>query len=372
MNRIPIIIQGGGVINQSSDDSTVLYSLKYDASTNELILEKDGVEDNRINITPDNGNLKLILVTALPTENIREDAIYLIEDNSEEDNIYSEYIYVNGNWERFGSANIDVSGISSELEDDLNVSKDVGGVISGTNYPKGTTLEEILRDVLNPLENPRLTAPSATLSIQDGTLFEKGTTANITINISFNRGSISPSYGTSGYRSGEAVSYALNNGAEQTNSTFSTNVSETNNTFVGTVKYNEGEQPKNSAGENYDNALQAGQISTNTVTCEFVDPIWSNAADITAITKETLVSKSAKSKIFEFPAQTLSDVETFDISVDWEVTDIQVLNQLSNKYEDCASEFTVSDVTHGSTQYKRYSDNRGYEAGPRTIKVLWK
>ena len=77
-----------------------------------------------------------------------------------------------------------------------------------------------------------------------------------------------------------------------------------------------------------------------------------------------------------FPAQTVANPEIFDIPASWTVTAVQVKNDLSGQYEDCSSEFTVTNTTHddagGNTiNYKRYTDNRGYNAGARTIRVKW-
>ena len=100
-------------------------------------------------------------------------------------------------------------GGSGSLEDDLTTSVTVGGITSGTSYEEGTPLETIFRDMLNPVAYPTLTNPSATISATGAKLLETGSTLNTTMTISFNRGSINPAYGTSGYRAGQAQSYSL-------------------------------------------------------------------------------------------------------------------------------------------------------------------
>lgn len=262
-------------------------------------------------------------------------------------------------------------GGSSTLSANLKASKTVGGISSGKEYASGTDLQVILRDMLNPVENPTFTAPSATIAGNGASLLEAGTTASKTLTVTFNRGSISPAYGTSGKRSGEATGYALNGGDQQSGNTFSVTVSESNKSFSAVVSYAAGEQPKNSAGENYSTPLAAGTVTTNTLTYEFVDAMWSNAANIATIAKESLVSKSTKQKVFAFPAQGGSNWETFDIPASWTVTAVEVLNTLNNQYQDCASEFSVSDVTHGSVAYKRYTYSTGVSTGARSIRVKW-
>lgn len=252
----------------------------------------------------------------------------------------------------------------------LTASKTVGGIRSGKNYTINTPLETIFRDMLNPVENPVLMPPTADLYADGGALAEEGVVTPKTLVVSFDRGSIDPAYGTSGYRSGPVTGYTLNDGREQLRNTFDVYVDANNKTFVVTVDYSAGEQPKNSAGENYGTPLEAGSVDTNTLVFEIVAPIWSNAADITAIIKETLISKSAKQKRFDFPAQTTANPEVFDIPATWTVTSVEVLNTLSNQWVDCSSEFDISDMTHNEITYKRYTYN-SITTGARSVRVKW-
>lgn len=265
----------------------------------------------------------------------------------------------------------EIASTAAALAQELNVTKAVGGVSQGRQYPQGTGLEIIFREMLNPTEVPAFTAPVATIAAAGAKLLEKGSTSRVTITVTFNRGTIIPPYGTSGNRAGEATGYALNGGAPQSRNTFTVDVSEANSTFSATVNYAEGEQPKNSIGEDFSEPLPAGSVITNTLTYEFVDPLWSNTANIRTIAKEQLVSRSAKTKTFSFPAQTEEFPEVFDMPASWNVTGIQVLNELNNKWEDCSAEFSVTDEQHGETAYRRYTDNRGYGAGARQIKITW-
>ena len=270
----------------------------------------------------------------------------------------------------------EISGSSGSLSAPITATKTVGGITSGTTYAADTGFEEMWRDMLNPTENPTLTAPSAAITVSGGTLVESGASVEKTFTVTFNRGSITPPYGTSGYRSGEATGYSLNGGAEKASGTFTETVNETNKTFKASVSYAEGPQPKNSAGQNYSTPLPAGSVNSNTITFEFVNPLYSNATNNAVIAKEALISKSAKSKEFNFAASTASTPEVFDVSSSWTVQKIEVLNELSGKWENCANEFSISNVTHkdaGNTdvEYKRYSDNRGYASGARKIKLTW-
>lgn len=360
------------------------------------IISFEVTNDGRLLVNMDDGTVEDVgtiavigyeVVEELPTEGISQTTIYLIKTSVDEEgrNLYDEFIYVKVGeneetgepvykWEQLGTHELDVT---AKLKNDMTATKAVGGVSVGKTWAKDTELETILRDIISPVLYPTLTNPSASLSRSPSTtLLETGSTLAVTFTVNLNRGSISPAYGTSGYRSGTANGYSLNGGEKQDSSRFSVTVSESNKSFYGTVYYDEGEQPKDSAGQNYNSPLPAGSVNSATANYEFVNAIWSNASDITNIAKEALVSKSTGSKTFVFPAQTVTNVETFDIPASWNVTAVEVLNTLSGKYEDCSGEFTVSDTTHNdaggnSINYKRYSDNRGYSADSRTIRVSW-
>ena len=324
------------------------------------------------------------IVDELPTgEDISLMTIYLlpIEGVESGDNQYEEYIYVYNEdtsayqWEKFGERTVEAD---AKLKNAMTATKAVGGVAVGKTWAQGTDLETVLRDVLSPVLTPVIVAPSSSLGKNpSATLLEVGATLAVTFTVSLNRGSITPAYaGGPSQRSGSANGYSLNGGTKQVSNSFSETVSESNKSFYGTAYYDAGEQPLDSAGQPYNSPLPAGDCNTSVLNYEFVNAIWSNAANITTIAKEALVSKSAKNKIFNFPAQTVTNVETFDIPASWTVTGVLVKNDLSGQFEDCSSEFTVSDTTHNdaagvSTAYKRYSDNRGYAAGSRQIKVTW-
>ena len=268
----------------------------------------------------------------------------------------------------------EIEANSGSLSAPLTASKSVGGITSGKTYPADTGFEEMWRDMLNPVENPSFVAPSAALSTTGGTLLESGSSVSKTFTVEFNRGKIQPSYGTSGYRSGEATGYALNGGTEQQSNTFTETVNASNKTFQASVSYAEGPQPKNSAGQNYSTPLPAGSVNSNTVTFEFVDAIWANTANITTIAKLSLVSKSSKSRELSYPSQTVANPEVFDVPASWTINSVMVYNELSGQWSDCSSEFTITNTTHNdaagnSVAYKRYTDNRSYAAGPRKLKI---
>ena len=265
---------------------------------------------------------------------------------------------------------------SGSLKNVLNATKTVGGITTGDSFPAGTEFEDLWRALLDPVVKPTLTAPSATLTATGSKLLETGSTLNTTFTCTFNRGSINPAFTTSGYRSGPAIDYSLNSGTAQSTNTWSVTITSATTTYSAKVNYSAGEQPVDSAGNNYSSPLPAGSVTSNQVKYEFVDALWANTASISTIAKLSLISKSAGSYEFTFPAQTVANPEVFDVPASWTVTKLEVYNDLSGKYQDVSSEFTTSSVTHNdaagtSVNYVRYTDNRGYSAGTRKIKISW-
>ena len=267
-------------------------------------------------------------------------------------------------------------GGSAVLTDDMYVTKTVGGVSSGDSYPAGTSLEDILRDMLAPVLYPTFTNPSATLSATGSKIIEVGGHLLTTMTVTFNRGSINPAYNTSGYRSGEAQQYVLNSGTPQSSNSFSVDVTEAVTSYSAVVSYAAGEQPKDSSGQDYDSPLPAGTVTTNLVNYEFVNALWASIPTSGIIKKQALVSKGAKQKVFSFPSAFDVTPETFDVPADWTVTAVEVKNDLTGAYDDCSSEFSITDTTHpdaaGNTvNYKRYTCNLGYAMDARDIRIKW-
>ena len=261
----------------------------------------------------------------------------------------------------------------STFTQNITASIAVGGISVGKEFKVGDSYEDFVIQLIDPIQYPTLTNPSATIS-GGTTLLETGSSVSRTISATFNRGSINPAYGTTGYRSGAAIDYALNGGTAQSDNSFTETVSESNKTFKIKVNYAAGEQPKDSKGNNYNSPLPAGYVETSTLTYSFVDAMWANTVAIGTIAKLSLVAKSSGQRDHVFPAQTVANPEVFDIPASWTVSAVQVKNDMSGAYEDAFAQFTVTDTTHDdasgtSVAYKRYTFNLGYPTGSRTVRV---
>ena len=72
------------------------------------------INGNVISATP---GIKLTVVETLPTEDIDTDTIYLVpKEDTESNNIYDEYIYVNEAWEKIGTTEIDLTNYFTKQE----------------------------------------------------------------------------------------------------------------------------------------------------------------------------------------------------------------------------------------------------------------
>jgi hypothetical protein len=87
---------------------------------------------------------------------------------------------------------------SATLQNELNViGVTVGSVSDGDSWPAGTSIEEVLRQILSKVGRPTYSAPVGSLSISpDTTIYEAGVNANISVSPTFTP---NDSGGLSGY-----------------------------------------------------------------------------------------------------------------------------------------------------------------------------
>ena len=304
------------------------------------------------------------------------DVAYVIDEFTKK--VLSEYTKFNGHWTKVQTGSSGGGG-NAVLENDLPVTAHIqgSGIPIGRTYLAGTDLETIFRDLLNPVAYPTIANPSCTISTTSPTIMEKGSTTTVTIKAVFSRGKINPAYGTNGYRSGSVKNYSLNGKTPQTSNTFNNiTVNENDNRYIVTAYYDAGEQPKDSAGNDYLSPLPAGNVSSDAIEFEFVDAWWANTSNASIVEKQALISKKIKEHIVNFPATDENSPETFDVPESWTITNIEIYNDLTSKWQDCSSEFKKTTVTHtnsiGETvTYNRYTCTLPYDMAARAIKVKW-
>jgi hypothetical protein len=107
-------------------DESALQTVKDSIPDISNLADKEYV-DNMVSKIP---QFEIMVVETLPTEDISTTVVYLLKPTAEDaDNLYDEYIYVNGTWELLGSARLDLDNYAkieniptkvSQLENDSN------------------------------------------------------------------------------------------------------------------------------------------------------------------------------------------------------------------------------------------------------------
>jgi len=165
---------------------------------------------------------------------------------------------------------------------------DVGGISDGDTF-SNASMTEMWDSILKQEKFPTLINPSSTFTLSQIGVYETGEVIpvlNFTSN--FNRGNITPAYGTSGFRSGLPNTYnytgsGLSNFASNstTDNQIINNYTVVNNNQIwgNYVSYDVGEQPLSSYSNNYDSPLPNGDTTNNTQTITGVYPYYWGVID---------------------------------------------------------------------------------------------
>lgn len=280
------------------------------------------------------------------------------------------------------------------LDDTLQVGKDtvyeVGGIPAGTNLD-GMTLEQILIKMLygDGAAVPTLTDPSLK-AVLNGYYAVAGSNTAVTGVATFDRGSIVPAYGTSGYRSGMPTSYVINGASHETSVlsySFSTNFQAVHgdNTITVTVNFAEGEQPKDGTGANYDSPYPAGSMSVE-LTVVGTYPVYATNTngDLEAMDVQNQFNEDGMLEV-QVPEELIDDNKQA-VALSSDVTDpivgIQQYDNVQDKWlwifgtpEKSLETFDVTettiDVNGEQVVYKVYTNNLT-RMGPRKLRFFTK
>lgn len=96
--------------------------------------------DNKISTIP---KFNIQVVTALPTNNISTSTLYIKVTGDETQNIYTEYIFVNNNWEKLGTQTLDLSGYALKTEIPTKLSELTNNINAVTKVETGTNNGQI-------------------------------------------------------------------------------------------------------------------------------------------------------------------------------------------------------------------------------------
>lgn len=245
---------------------------------------------------------------------------------------------------------------------------EVGGIAAGTDL-EGKTLEQILSMMLYRTSYPVLVDPSVKI-VLDRTYFAANSPATVTGTVYFDRGTITPAYGTDGYRSGLPNTYICGEDTIRT-SRLSYPFSVTYNniadeqTLTAIVAYDEGEQPKDSLGNDYTTALRAGQISASAVIYGIGDMYQKLVgSDWTKIDVDSCTTEDGKGFEFSLDGETsdaAKQVVAIDASVN--IVGVQQFDEFRNLWawiydtpEESLEAFTIETAQIDGKDVKTYTN----------------
>jgi hypothetical protein len=281
-----------------------------------------------------------------------------------------------------------LSGVSTSYTNSNPSAIAVGGIQVGTTFSSVTT-SQMFDLMLYPELFPTLTNPSSSFSLTQSGLREIGEVVTILNFIAaFSRGSISPPYTTSGYRSGLPNTYVyVGTGLSSTTTTNLTDSKTVSSytvlngvqSWTCGVMYDAGEQPKSSKGNNYSSPLPSGTTSISTQTITGVYPVFATTVLISTMTKQTLVLMNSTYIGVTMVAEDDSNKEKIDFPIVWSpITGIQFYNTVSSAWEwiggtkaNSLLTFDITSVTNviqgNIINYNRYTNN-GAKIGSRQLR----
>ena len=192
---------------------------------------------------------------------------------------------------------------SNIADKDLAMPNAVGGIAKGTKISalEGKTYDEMFDDLLFPTVNPTFTAPSASIKWNGySSIQEVGATgpAESNFTTSYSAGQITLNGVKQANRGGAQItanSFIYVN-SDANNKTLPSKVTLGNTTFKYRAAFEEGPQPKNNKGGDYDSPLAASTVDSLAVTLNGTYPWYASTVGVTAsnpVAKQSLVSWNA-------------------------------------------------------------------------------
>lgn len=260
---------------------------------------------------------------------------------------------------------------------------EVGGIPAGTTFDT-VPFSDFVDLLLYPELFPNLTNPSSTFTSSITGFREIGELVNISINSSFNRGTINPQYlSDEPYRAGlpnthiytgSGLSNISSTSLTDTVSILNYTILSGNQSWTGRVAYDEGVQPKGSKGTDFNTPLPAGQTNITTRTITGVYPIFATTVNISTLTKQPLIANGSVITVDLVGETSLKQkIQTPDI---WgTLSKIEQYNPLSSSWDTIPNaSFTIVNTTQtiqGNTiNYKEYTHN-GALIGARRLRFTF-
>ena len=258
---------------------------------------------------------------------------------------------------------------------------DVGGVKVGDSW-EDAPLSDVVNAIINPELFPTFVNPSFSFTSTVSGFREVGVVTDITFNVNFSRGSITPQYtAENNFRSGLPTVYTYTGpvgGETKTKDTLTDTKTITgytvalgNNTFSCSVGHSIGVQPKSSKGNDYNSPLPAGTLSAKSITITGVYAVY---AGIGTPTKLALQAHSGTITV-DAPADLNMSGDRFVIRYPnvWNVNTptVQQENELSKAWDNQnMSEYEISSITISGVAYKQVK-YIGSGIGARKLRLIF-
>lgn len=261
----------------------------------------------------------------------------------------------------------------------------VGGIAIGETFSEQTN-EDMWNRLLYPELFPTFTNPSNTFTMSITGYREIGEIIpTITFSSGFNRGTINPSYNTSGFRSGLPNTYNYT-GTDLPSNVYSVLLTDSQSisnytviigtqTWTSSISYDEGEQPLSSIGNDYDSPYPLGTTSSISRTINGVYPYFSTTLNINTMTKQTLVAHGSTITT-DFVSENEANKQSLEIPDIWGVlSKIEQWNPLSSSWDNILlSSFTESSIQNiiqgNNIDYNKFTHN-GSLIGSRRMRFTF-
>lgn len=252
------------------------------------------------------------------------------------------------------------------------------GKLTDPSLIEGKTAEEILLMMLYGIVSPTLTNPSFSVILKDDMApLIIGRESLVEGALTFDRGSIDPAFGTSGYRVGAVKGYTINGETIDTNVTsydFSIAVTPTSDivTLDCSVSYAAGEQPLNSVGKEFGSAFPAGKISKTLEIAAHYPLYTADGAEQTFIWFE---EEDGSGYLASFASEAGGGQrQSFAVSPETTVVGVKSYNTLTQRWEWLGSQTAAVSLTYFDTslindEYILYTYN-STPVGARDLKVF--
>ena len=258
---------------------------------------------------------------------------------------------------------------------------DIGGIKVGDSWDNAP-ISDVVNAIINPELFPTFVNPTFSFTSTVNGFKEVGSITDITFNVNFSRGSITPQYSAeNNYRSGLPTTYNYNGpvGSEvKANNTLTDTKTITgysiaigNNTFSCSVDYSIGTQPKSSKGNDYNTPLPAGTLAAKSVTITGVYPVYNGIGTLSKIPLQA----HGTAIVVDAPADMNVGGNRFTIQYPnvWSAKTpvVQQENELSKAWDNQnMSEYGITDINISGVPYKQVKYT-GSGIGVRKLKLVF-